>query len=144
MSLWLYIEDNPADADLVKLVLGEHRPEIQLAVVSDSEAALAFLRKQGTHSNAAHPDLILLDLSIPCIDGIDLLRQIRREVSTPLIVFSASEDNQTVVKCYEAGATGFVLKRSDLDALVHNLKCIADFWCKVAIPPAKNRNVHCA
>ena len=76
MNRWLYIEDNRADAQLVDLVLREHCPEILLNVVNDGEEALSFLRKQGAHSDAVDPGLTLMDLSLPRMDGVDLLREI--------------------------------------------------------------------
>ena len=132
VNRWLYIEDNRADAELVSLVLREHCPEIQLHVVNDGDEALSFLRKQGVHSDAVDPDLILMDLCIPRMDGVDLLREIRQSVgivTTP--VFSAVEDQRRVAKCYEAGATSYVVKPTDLDAIVLTLKQVANFWCHV-------------
>ena len=136
MNVWLYVEDNPADAELVRFVLQEHCPEVLLAIVKDGDEALAYLRKP----NAASPDLILMDLGLPRMSGVDLLREIRQALqlrSTPVIVFSASEHQQTVAKCYEAGATSFVLKPSDLDDLVQTLKHIAKFW-RNFVAPASN------
>jgi CheY-like chemotaxis protein len=65
VNRWLYIEDNPADAELVNLVLREHCPEIQLHVVNNGDKALSFLRKQGANLDAVDPDLILMDLMSP-------------------------------------------------------------------------------
>ena len=143
VSHWLYIEDNPADAELVRLMLHEHLPEVRLTVATDGESALAFLRNQGTYLTAGHPSLILLDLSLPRMDGVELMPRIRqalRSRTTPVIVFSASEDQQTVAKCYKAGAASFVPKPSDLDDLVGTLKDIANFWRNQVTPDATSPN----
>ena len=81
-----------------------------------------------------------MDLGLPRMGGVDLLREIRQALqlrSTPVIVFSASEHQQTVAKCYEVGATSFVLKPCDLDGLVQTLKHIAKFWGNF-VDPASN------
>jgi two-component system, chemotaxis family, response regulator Rcp1 len=146
VSHWLYIEDNRADAELVRLMLHEHLPGLRLTVVSDGEHALAFLRKQGPYLAVADPSLILMDLSLPRMGGVELLPQIRQALqrrSTPVIVFSASEDQQAVAKCYEAGATSFVLKPSDLDDLVGTLKHIANFWCNQVTASAAGPGADC-
>ena len=146
MSHWLYIEDNRADAELVRLMLQEHLPEVRLTVVSDGEHALAFLRKQGAYLAVPDPSLILMDPSLPRIGGVELLPKIRRALglrTTPVIVFSASEDPQTVANCYEAGATSFVSKPCNLDDLVRTLKHLANFSCNQVAASAAGPSAGC-
>ena len=143
MSVYiLVVNDEPDVADLFRQ---QFRRELraQRFVMEFAMSAPEALERVKTISD---PSLILMDLSLPRMGGVELLPQIRQALqrrSTPVIVFSASEDQQAVAKCYEAGATSFVLKPSDLDDLIGTLKHIANFWCNQVTASAAGSGAEC-
>lgn len=135
----MLVEDNPAEIRLMDEVLGRGRLSHRLHAVQDGDAAIAFLRLQGIYANAPRPDLILLDLNLPGVDGRAVLREVKgdpalREI--PLIVLSSSEAEDDVRAAYAAHANCFVAKPVDFDGLCRVADLIKNFWFgAVRLPP---------
>ena len=134
----LLVEDNPGDARLTKEALCEGDGAIHLHVVSDGMEALAFLRQEGTHSDVPSPDLILLDLNMPRMSGLEVLAFIKsdeRLKSIPTIILSTSGFEGDILKAYELQANCFLTKPLQLDDFEALAKSIKDFWInKVRLP----------
>ena len=130
VNLWLYVESNPGDAELVRTLLREHCPDIKLVVTSDGEEALTFLSREEADWHARNPTLILVSLHVPRMEGVELVRQIRQAAgrAKPMIVFADLSDDRTVANCYKAGASCVVPKPFDLDDYVATLKHVASLW----------------
>ena len=122
----LYIEDNPADLELMREVLSEY-PWLRLSAVSDGRAAMSYLRRESGHEGATRPDLILLDLNLPILDGRSVLIELKADPTLraiPGIVLSSSSLHVDRVGAYQSGASAFVTKPMELDgfrAMVHAL-----------------------
>ena len=103
----LLVEDNPGDVRLVREAFKEIKLCNRLSVVGDGEKGIAFLKKEGIYHDAPHPDLILLDLNLPKIDGRELLEQIKQcpELRTiPIMVLTSSKSEEDILRSYELHA----------------------------------------
>ena len=127
----LLVDDNPADADLTRLVLSRCGRPCRISTVSDGEQALAFLRRGGGHTHAARPSLVVLDLNLPRKDGRAVLDEIKLSPELrriPVVVFSTSRSGQDIARCYELGANCYVSKPGNLDDFFAAVKSIEEFW----------------
>ena len=135
----LLIDDNPADAELIRICLVSGPNVVNLHVTEDGGEALRFLQREGEHANAPRPDLVLLDLSLPRIDGRKILQMIRNTADLrrlPVVVFTSSENPVDVAASYDLGASCFVTKPITLNELERVVHAITDFWLTVATLPA--------
>jgi CheY-like chemotaxis protein len=121
----LLVEDNPGDAQLVRMAFAEALPSARVSVVTDGEAALVRLRDEGP------PDLLLLDLNLPRLSGHEVLQEIRADAALrrlPVVVLSSSEAEADVTRSYELGANSHVAKPGDVDALFALAETLARYW----------------
>ncbi len=134
----LLVEDNPGDVRLTEEVLKENKLCNNLSVALDGEEALAFLRQQGKHSNAARPDLILLDLNLPKKDGREVLEEIKADKyfkRIPIVVLTTSAAEQDVFMSYERNANCYITKPVDLEKFINVVRAIEDFWLTIVKLP---------
>lgn len=136
----LLVEDNPGDVRLTKELLRESKVLNELHVVTDGAEALAFLRREGRHSQAARPDLILLDLNLPRRDGREVLADIKRDPSLrriPVVILTTSRAEEDVVRTYDLHANCYITKPVDLHEFVKVVRSIEDFWLTIVKLPPK-------
>ena len=134
----LLVEDNPGDVLLVQEALRDSRRVGRLSVVGDGAQALAFLRRRPPHLAAPRPDLILLDLNLPCRTGQEVLEEIKRDPHfrrIPVVVLTSSEAEKDVQRCYDLGANSYVVKPHDLDRFAEAIRSIEEFWLANATLP---------
>lgn len=135
----LLVEDNPGDVRLTKEALKEGKVRNNLHVVSDGVEAIAFLRREGRYAGAVRPDLILLDLNLPRMDGREVLREVKSDpalLNIPIVVLTSSEAEQDIARAYELHANCYISKPVDLDQFIHVVQSIEDFWFTVVKLPA--------
>jgi two-component system, chemotaxis family, response regulator Rcp1 len=134
----LLVEDSPGDVRLTQEALRAANRSIHLHVAIDGVEAMAFLRHEAAHVRAPRPDLILLDLNLPRMDGREVLAQIKADDSLkmiPTIILTTSEAEADIVKSYQLHANCFLTKPVQLDAFESVVKSINDFWLtKVKLP----------
>ena len=134
----LLVEDSPADARLTKETLRDANRLIHLHVVADGVEAIAFLRREGPHAHAPRPDLILLDLNLPKMDGREVLALIKGDGSLktiPTVILTTSAAEADITKSYELRANCYLTKPVQLEAFESVVKSINDFWLtKVRLP----------
>ena len=139
----LLVEDSPGDVRLTKEAFHDANPSVHLNVAADGVEAMAFLKHQGIHSHAPRPDLILLDLNLPKMDGREVLAQIKKDESLktiPTVVLTTSESEVDIAKSYALQANCYLSKPVELDAFEALVKSINDFWLtKVKLP--QNRQI---
>jgi CheY-like chemotaxis protein len=138
---WLYIEDNEADAQLVRIILQEHRPDVRLIVAADGDQAISIL--EDTRSGDI-PDVVLTDLTFPRFEGTDLIRRIRQFQkcrAIPLVAFTARQSEAVIQQCLDSGATAYIAKNSDLDGMTSDICGIANRYC-VAVAPGQNDSAY--
>lgn len=136
----LLVEDNPGDVRLIREALTAGRISHQLSVVSDAEEALDFLQRRGKHAAKSLPDLVLLDLNLPRLNGLGLLRAIKDDEvlrQIPAVVFTTSSDRRDIAASYGLGANAFVTKPIDLDQFIAAIQSIEEFWLRVAARPTE-------
>jgi len=134
----LLVEDSPGDVRLTQEVFRDTNMDIHLNVASDGVEAMAFLRREGEHVNAPRPDLILLDLNLPKMDGRVVLANIKADAnlkSIPTVILTTSESEVDIVKSYRLQANCYLSKPVQLEAFENLVKSINDFWLtKVKLP----------
>lgn len=138
----LLVEDNPGDVRLTIEALAGAKVRNRLQIAKDGDEALAILRKEGKHQDAATPDLILLDLNLPRKDGREVLREIKSEPrlsNIPIVVLTTSKEEQDILASYELHANCYITKPVELDKFLDVVKSIEDFWLTVVkLPPHKS------
>jgi two-component system, chemotaxis family, response regulator Rcp1 len=134
----LLVEDNIGDVRLTQEAFREADPTIHLHVASDGVEAMAFLRHQGSYLHVPRPDLILLDLNLPKMDGREVLAHIKEDDSLkliPTVVLTTSDAEADIVKSYQLQANCYLTKPVQLEAFEILVKSINDFWLtKVKLP----------
>ncbi len=139
----LLVEDSPGDVRLTREAFHEVNQSVHLNVATDGVEAMAFLKHQGIHARAPRPDLILLDLNLPKMDGREVLAQIKKDESLktiPTVILTTSEAEVDIAKSYQLQANCYLSKPVELDAFESLVKSINDFWLtKVKLP--KNRPI---
>jgi chemotaxis family two-component system response regulator Rcp1 len=139
----LLVEDSPGDVRLTQEAFRDANQSVHLHVVSDGVEAMAFLRREQPHRDAPRPDLILLDLNLPKMDGREVLAQIKADDSLktiPTVILTTSESEADIVKSYQLQANCYLSKPVQLDAFESLVKSINDFWLtKVKLPQQKPR-----
>ena len=135
----LLVEDSPGDVRLMREVLRDSNSFIRLHVASDGVEAMDFLNRTGTLGDAPRPDLILLDLNLPKMDGREVLAHIKEDdglKSIPTVVLTTSEAQADIDKSYKLHANCYMSKPVQLEAFESLVKSINDFWLtKVKLPP---------
>lgn len=134
----LLVEDNPGDVELAREALRELPLALRLSVVHDGVEALAFLRRQGRHAAAPRPDLVLLDLNIPKLDGRGVLAEAKGDAALreiPIVVLTSSQAEPDVRRAYALHANCYVAKPVDLDQYFATVRAVVEFWGTVAIRP---------
>ncbi len=127
----LLVEDSYGDVLLTREAFREANQSVHLNVASDGVEAAAFLRQDGIHVHAPRPELILLDLNIPKMDGREVLAQIKNDVSLraiPTVILTTSDREEDIVKTYRLHASCYLTKPTHWDAFVSMVKSIHDFW----------------
>ena len=136
----LLVEDNPGDVRLTIEALKEGKVSNNLSVARDGVEALSFLRREGSHGNAARPDLILLDLNLPKKDGREVLAEIKEDSRLrriPVVVLTTSKAEEDILRTYDLHANCYITKPVDLEQFISVVRSIDDFWLSVVRLPPK-------
>ena len=134
----LIVENDPATARLTVEAFREAGIEKGVVCVRDGDQALSYLRHEGEHRFAPHPDLIFLDLHLPKTSGLEVLTEIKankRLVVTPVVVVSGSDDPQEVRRAYELHASCYIRKPNDLHQFLKFIAICYEFWGTVVTLP---------
>ncbi len=134
----LLVDDDPADQELVRRAFAQGHFECALEVASDGNEALLRARGEGAFAGRPAPSLLLVDLNMPRIDGIDLVRALRRDPRTqgmPIVVLSTSSRPADVKASYAAGASAYIQKPDGFDGVHAVLRRALDFWFGVVRLP---------
>ena len=134
----LLVEDNPGDICLTQEALKEAKILNHLSVVEDGEEAMAFLRREGKHADAARPDLVLLDLNLPKKDGREVLAEIKGDEHLrriPVVMLTSSDAEEDILKSYDLHVNCYITKPVELDQFVTVVKSIEDFWLSIVKLP---------
>ncbi|MCL5953710.1 MAG: response regulator [Nitrospirae bacterium] len=135
---FLLVEDNPGDVRLTQEALKDSKVRNNLNVLGDGMSALAFLRREAPHEHAPRPDIILLDLNLPKMDGRELLSHIKADPKLkriPVVVITSSEAEQDILRTYDLHVNCYVTKPVDLDQFIKVVQSIETFWLTIVQLP---------
>jgi two-component system, chemotaxis family, response regulator Rcp1 len=138
----LLVDDNAADVRLLQEAFCEVDESLHLHVANDGVEALAFLEQEGDHSQAPRPDLILLDLNMPKMDGREVLARIKgdeRFRQIPTLVLTISDADADVASIYHLQANCYLIKPVEWEEFIRLVTRIRDFWLTTAKLPPKPR-----
>jgi CheY-like chemotaxis protein len=133
----LLVEDNPMDVDLTRRAFIRHNVDHPIEVARDGEEVLAFISNWGDERRL--PILILLDLKLPKVDGLEVLYQLKshpRFRSVPVVVLSTSTEDRDIQAAYQRGANSFIVKPVDFDQFMQIVERIQVYWCLLNTPPS--------
>jgi chemotaxis family two-component system response regulator Rcp1 len=134
----LLVEDNEDDIILTEEAFEENRLTNKLNVVKTGSDALRYLKKEGPYSDAVKPNIILLDLNLPEMSGIEVLQQIKNEENLkdiPIAILTTSNLEQDIVKSYKLHANCYINKPVNLDNFLEVIKVFGEFWFSIVTLP---------
>lgn len=136
----LLVEDSPSDVRLTEIALKQSKIYNNLHVVMDGEEALAFLNKEAPYEDVPRPDLILLDLNLPGVDGREVLSYIKGEKHLrpiPVVILTTSTADKDILESYEHFANCYITKPIDLHQFTKVVSSIENFWFTIVRLPNK-------
>ncbi|MBP6469979.1 MAG: response regulator [Chloroflexi bacterium] len=137
----LLVEDNPGDIRLTQEALREGKVNNEMYIATNGLEALDFLSQKGQYVHAPRPDVILLDLNLPLMNGVEILANIKADSHLkriPVIVLTTSEDEQDILKSYDLHANAYVTKPVDLERFIDIIGQIEGFWLTIVkLPPTE-------
>jgi CheY-like chemotaxis protein len=137
----LIVEDNPDDVELTLRALRKNNLANKIHVARDGAEALDYVFGRGTHSGrdvAQVPKVILLDLKLPRVDGVEVLRQLKADPRTrrvPVVVLTSSREEPDISRCYELGVNSYLVKPVDFNAFVPAVAQAGLYWLLLNQPP---------
>jgi len=142
----LLVEDNPRDLELTLTALEKCQIANDIVVARDGAEALDFLYLSGSHAgrDAGDPAVVLLDLKLPKVDGLEVLEKVKRDENlrhVPIVMLTSSREEQDLVKSYELGVNAFVVKPVEFNQFFKAIQDLGVFWALLNEPPPKLRQV---
>ncbi|MCG5469511.1 response regulator [Micromonospora sp. LAH09] len=136
----LVVDDDPGDVLMIEEALADSDVDKVIDVVSDGEEAMEFLRAEGRHEHARRPDVILLDLNMPRMDGRQVLGAVKQDEdlrTIPIVVLTTSNADTDIVGSYTLQANAYVTKPIDLDDFNDVVRRIDEFFGRVVVLPKR-------
>lgn len=138
----LLVEDNEDDVELTLEALKDSRVRMDVHVVPDGVQAMKFLRREDEYKDSSLPDLVLLDLNLPKMDGREVLREIREDknlTDLPVVVLTTSQNEEDICKAYQMHANCYISKPVDFLQFTEIIKQIEGFWLQLVKLPRRNQ-----
>lgn len=133
----LLVEDDIVDVKTVRRAFEHHEIANPLHVAKDGAHALAFLRREGEYADAEHPAIILLDLNLPVMNGIEFLRVAKSDEQIkklPVVVLTTSHEESDIVESYRLGVAGYIVKPVDFGKFLHAVRVFDLYWALSELP----------
>ena len=137
----LLVEDNPGDVLLTREALKEGKVLNNLHVAHDGEEALKFLHKEDPYQDVPTPDIVLLDLNLPKVNGREVLAEVKSDPvlrRIPVVVLTTSQAEEDIIRSYDLHANCYIAKPLDLDQFITVIKTVEDFWVSIVKLPNKD------
>ncbi len=144
-AIILLVEDDPGDQELTSRAFRNDALEVDLRIVSDGEEAMSYLLHRDEYAcpdSAPMPDLILLDLNMPRMNGKQVLEQVSHEAELrriPIVVLTTSQGEQDILESYDLGCNSFVTKPVDMDGFTKCIRELGSYWFELATIPTRTR-----
>ncbi|MFF4194688.1 response regulator [Nonomuraea sp. NPDC001831] len=135
----LLVEDDQGDVLLTREAFDLNKVRNRLNVVNDGEQAMAYLRREGAYAGAPRPDLILLDLNLPRMNGLEVLSEVKADAvlrTIPVVILTTSEAEEDILHSYRLHANAYVAKPVDFEQFIRVVRQIDDFFVTVVKLPA--------
>ena len=139
----LLVEDNDNDVELAREGFRMSKLVIDLHHLADGEECMAFLRKKGKYADAPTPDIILLDLNMPRMDGREVLTEISRDEKLrhlPVVILTTSQEEQEILKMYKLRCSSYIVKPVNFDQFLRVIQSFSDYWLTVVVLPPDQRS----
>jgi len=137
----LLVDDNPGDVRLTMEALKDSGAQSRLHAVSDGESAIAFLRREGRYRDAPRADLVLLDLNMPGMHGLQVLAEIRQDPALkgiPVAVLTGSHSTDDIARTYDLDANCYIIKPIDFEQFIIMVKSVTAFWAASVRAPLED------
>lgn len=137
----LLVEDNPHDVELTKRALEKHNVANKIFVVKDGEEALEYIFSEGRYANRknkSNPRLILLDLKLPKVDGLEVLRRVKSDKNMktiPVVMLTSSQMESDIIESYRLGVNSYIVKPVEFDAFAKSVSELGLYWLVINQPP---------
>lgn len=137
----LLVEDNPSDVKLALHAFGKHKICKRIQVVTDGAEALDFLFGTGRYASEGNPHrikVILLDLKLPKVDGLEVLRRLRADERTrhiPVVILTSSAEEKDIIESYQLGVNSYIRKPVDFEQFSEAMRVIGMYWLLLNVPP---------
>lgn len=134
----LLVEDDPGDTLMIREAFEDNKVRNTLACVTDGVEAMQYLRREGRYADAPRPDLVLLDLNLPKMDGREVLKEIKGDgelATIPVVVLTTSQAEEDVLRSYRLHANAYVTKPVDFDRFIEVVRQIDEFFVTVVKLP---------
>ncbi len=138
----LLVEDNPNDVELTLRALKKNHLANRIEVVRDGAEALDFIFGTGAYAHRQHgenPKVILLDLKLPKVDGLEVLRRVKADARTrtiPVVVLTSSREERDIVGSYQLGVNSYIVKPVDFEQFTESVRHLGLYWLLLNQPPA--------
>ena len=140
----LLVEDNPNDAELSIREIKKNNLANNLYHIKDGAEAMDFIFAEGQYSGnrdiGSPPKLIIMDIKMPKVNGIEVLERLKsddRTKSTPVIMLSSSRENPDIAKCYALGANSYIVKPLNFEGFSEAIRSLSFYWLMLNEPPVK-------
>ena len=136
----LLVEDDPGDVLMTQEAFADYKVANHLTVMTDGESAMAYMRREGEHADAPRPDLILLDLNLPRMDGREVLAELKKDEELrriPVVVLTTSDAEEDILRSYNLHANAYVTKPVDFERFISVVRKIDDFFVSVVRLPGR-------
>lgn len=136
----LLVEDNEGDIVLIKEALSEGGFQHHLSIVRNGEDAIQFLNREGQFASATLPDLIIMDINLPRMNGMEVLQFIKQHVlyrSIPVVMLTTSSSTRDILDAYRQHVNSYIIKPGNLQAYIGVVHSIMDFWINIVRLPIK-------
>jgi CheY-like chemotaxis protein len=144
-AILLLAEDNETDIELTRLSIEQSGIQVDVHVVRDGEQCLAFLRREGAYANAPTPQLVLLDLHMPRMGGLEVLDEIIAHPELrvhPVVVLTTSDNDSDIGEAYKRRCSGYVVKPIGFAAFATVMQAVLRYWLGlVALPSRRSREL---
>jgi len=134
----LLVEDNEGDILLTMEALKEAKIHNEINVVKDGDAALQYMKKQGKYQDAATPDLVLLDINLPKMDGIEVLENLKNDELLkviPVVMLTTSDSEKDIFQSYQNHANCYITKPVNFENFMEVIQTIKEFWINIVKLP---------
>ena len=137
----LLVEDNPNDVELILAALSENQLVDEVFVARDGAEALDYLHRRGAHElrSVENPKVVLLDLKLPKVDGLEVLERIKTDPdlkTTPVVMLTSSREERDLLRSYDLGTNAYVVKPMSLKDFIETVKEVGLFWAVINQPPS--------